>query len=124
MRFVVPAVLLLVAAIHALPVLGVLGPSKLASLYGVAVEDPNLDILLRHRALLFGLLAVFLAYAAFQPGLRRLALLAAFFSVGSFLVLVLAVGSYNPAIATVVRVDLVALVLLVVGGLAHALKPR
>lgn len=119
MRFVVPAVLLLVAGIHALPVLGVLGAGQLSRLYGLPVNDANLELLLRHRALLFGLLAAFLGYAAFQPELHRLALIAGVASVSSFLVLAVLVGPYNQAIATVVRVDWVALALLVVAAVAH-----
>lgn len=119
MCFVVPVVLMLVAVVHALPVAGVLGAGKVAQLYGIPVDDPNLALLLRHRAVLFGLLAAFLAYAAFRPELHRLALLAALVSVASFLVLSQMVGGYNAALATVVRVDMVALVLLVAGGAAH-----
>lgn len=119
MRFVVPVVLILVAVVHALPVVGVLGAGKVAQLYGISAEDPNLALLLRHRAVLFELLAAFLAYAAFRPDLHRLALLAALVSVVSFLVLSQMVGGYNAALATVVRVDMVALVLLVAGGAAH-----
>jgi hypothetical protein len=86
MRFVVPSVLIIVAAIHALPIMGVLGATKLSQLYGITVEDPNLELLLRHRAILFGVLACFLAYAALRPEIHRLALVAGFVSVVSFLV--------------------------------------
>ncbi len=119
MRFVVPAVLLLVALIHALPLVGVLGAAKLTQLYGVDVQDPTLEILLRHRAVLFGLLAAFLAYAAFRPELHRLALIAGFISVASFLVLARLASAYNPELSTVVRADWLALVLLAAGAVAH-----
>lgn len=123
MRLVVPGVLLLVAFIHALPVMGVLGATRLSALYGVAVDNPDLEILLRHRAVLFGLLAAFLAYAAFHRPLHGSALLAGTVSVASFLVLALSVGHYNAALSTVVRVDALALVLLAAAGLAHRLAP-
>lgn len=119
MRFVVPAVLLLVATIHALPVVGVLGPGKLSQLYGFPVTEGSLELVLRHRAVLFGLLAAFLAYAAVKPELHRLALVAGLISVSSFLVLATVVGSYSQARATVVRVDWAALVLLSLGLAAH-----
>lgn len=122
MRYVVPTVLLLVALIHALPLAGVLGAGKLSSLYGIPVQDPNLEILMRHRAVLFGLLAAFLAYAAFHRPLHSLALLAGGVSVASFLVLAVVVGGYNPALATVVKVDAVAAVLLTAGALVHLRK--
>jgi hypothetical protein len=124
MRFVVPAVLLLVASIHALPVVGVLGPSKLSQLYGFPVTEGSLELVLRHRAVLFGLLAAFLAYAAFKPELHRLALVAGLVSVASFLVLAALVSSYSQPLATVVRVDWAALVLLSLGLAAHLFAAR
>ena len=123
MRFIVPAVLLLVAAIHALPLVGVVGASKLSSLYGIAVQEPNLEILLRHRAVLFGLLAALLAYCAFQPQLHRLGLVAGFVSVVTFLAFAQLVGGYNSSLAAVVRADIIALVLLVIGSTVHVLRP-
>jgi len=119
MRFVVPAVLLIVALIHALPLVGVMGAARLTQLYGVEVQDPTLEILLRHRAVLFGLLAAFLAYAAIRPELHRLALIAGFISVASFLVLARLASAYNPELSTVVRADWLALVLLAAGAVAH-----
>lgn len=119
MRFIVPAVLIMVAAIHALPVVGILGAGKLAQLYGIAVQDPNLELLLRHRAVLFGLLAALLAYAAFRPELHGLALLAGLLSVVSFLVLAHPARALNSGLVTVVRADWLALALLVVGATAH-----
>ena len=123
MRFVVPAVLLLVAAIHALPLLGVLGAARISGLYGIAVDDPNLEILMRHRAVLFGLLAAFLAYAAFHRPLHGLALIGGAVSVVAFLALALSVGRYNAAIGTVVRVDVVALLLLALAAWVHLRSP-
>lgn len=119
MRLIVPAALLLVALIHVLPLAGVLGAAKLSSLYGLSVQDPNLEILMRHRAVLFGLLAAFLAYAAFHRPLHGLALVAGGVSVVSFLVLAAMVGSYNTAISTVVKADVAGLVLLGVAAGVH-----
>lgn len=119
MRFVVPVVLLIVAFIHALPLVGVTGAAKLTQLYGIDVQDPSLELLLRHRAVLFGLLAAFLAYAAFRPELHRLALIAGLISVASFLVLARLASAYNPELSAVVRADWLALVLLAAGAVAH-----
>lgn len=119
MKHLVPFVLLAVAAIHALPLLGVLGAAQLSRLYGLTVDDPNLELALRHRAVLFGLLATFLGFAAFKPGWHRMALLAGCVSVSSFLVLAVLVGDYNRAMATVVRVDAVALLLLGLAAFVH-----
>ena len=70
------AVLLLVAGvIHLLPLVGVLGGERLNALYGIALDEPNLQILMRHRAVLFGLLGALLVAAAFNPALRSACLL-------------------------------------------------
>lgn len=119
MRFVLPVVLLVVALIHALPVLGVIGAARLESLYGVTIREPNLIILLRHRAVLFGLLAAFLAYAALHPALHRPALAAGLASVASFLVIAWHTGEVNAALSAVVKADILALVLLLVGVAVH-----
>lgn len=117
-RRVVSAALLLVAAIHLLPVAGVLGGEQLLRLYGVSVSDPNLEIMLRHRAALFGVVAALLIAAAFRPRLQIAALWVAGASVGSFLVLAWSVGGYNDALGRVVVADLVAVVLLAVALIA------
>ncbi len=122
MRFVVPVCLLLVALIHALPAIGLLGPARLQQLYGVAVGEPNLELLLRHRAVLFGLLAALLGWAAFHPALHRLGLVAGLASVLSFVLLAQAIGPLNPALTSVARVDLVALALLAIAGATHLLQ--
>jgi hypothetical protein len=119
MRYLTTIALLLVALIHVLPLSGVLGATRLSALYGLDATEPNLEILLRHRAVLFGLLAAFLAYAAFKPELHRLALTGGLLSVGSYLVLTMLVGSPNAALQTVFRVDIAALVLLLAAGAAH-----
>jgi hypothetical protein len=122
MRFVVPVVLVLVALIHALPVTGMLGAQQLGALYGVPIMDPNLEIVMRHRAVLFGLLAAFLAMCAFRPQYQRLGIATGLVSVVSFLVLAQLVGDYNAFIAKVVYADIAALVLLVAGAVVLALR--
>ncbi len=120
MQHLVSACLLLVALIHLLPVVGVLGGPRLERLYGVDVREPNLALLLRHRAVLFGLLGVGLCAAALQPALHGLGLGAGLVSVLSFLVLAGRPGSLNPPLRRVFSVDLAALALLLLGGVAWA----
>jgi len=124
MRHLVSAMLIVVAVIHLLPLSGVLGPARLAALYGIAFDEPNLQILMRHRAVLFGLLGAFLLLAAFQPSLQLIALVAGFVSVVSFLWLAWSVGGYNAQVGRVFIADIVALVCLVVGAVAYAALPR
>lgn len=121
MRWMVPGVLVVVAVIHALPVVGVLGAGKLVQLYGSPVQDAGLELLLRHRAVLFGLLAGFLGWAALRPDLHRPALVAGLASVTSFLLLAWLQrdGALSAALLRVVWVDVAALGLLVVALGVH-----
>ncbi len=119
-KYIVTASLLIVGIIHLLPVSGVLGAARLTALYGLDFSEPNLGILMRHRAILFGLLGLFLAYAAFRPQLQLLAFAAGFASVISFLVLAVSAEQYNRQIGGIVTADVVALVCLVIGAVAYA----
>lgn len=114
MKVVVSCLLLVVGVIHLLPVTGVLGGPRLATLYGLGLEGPDLEILMRHRAVLFGLLGLFLICAAIRPALQPAAFIAGIASVSSFLWLAWSVGGYNAQIGRVVAADIVALVCLVV----------
>ena len=118
-RLLVCAMLIVVAVIHLLPLSGVLGGKRLASLYGLPMDEPNLALLMRHRAVLFGLLGVFFLVAAFTAPLQASAFIAGFVSVGSFLWLARSVGGYNAQVARVVMADVVALACLVVGAAAR-----
>lgn len=110
--------------IHLLPLSGVLGAERLAALYGLSFDEPNLAILMRHRAVLFGLVGSFMLLAAFKPMLQSIALVGGIISVASFLMLAAAAGSYNAQIERVFLVDVVVLVCLVVGAIAHAFMLR
>lgn len=105
---VITVLLLVVAAIHLVPIAGVLGIAKLQSLYGIPIEGNDLAILMRHRAVLFGILGLFFVYAAFTPALQPLAFLAAFATLASFFYLAFSTGGYNAAIRKIVIGDVVA----------------
>ena len=114
----------LVAAglIHLLPLAGVLGADKLAALYGIPITGPDLAILMRHRAVLFGLIGALCLAAAFHRPLQWAALSIALASVLSFLALALGTGGYNAAIARVVTADVIAAALLAAGVAARATR--
>ncbi len=114
------AVLFLVpGVIHLMPLIGLAGAEGLTRLYGLDFGDPNLEILMRHRAALFGMVGALLVGAAFHVALRGAALAVGFISLLSFLALSWSVGGYNAALHRVVVVDLVAVACLVAAALLH-----
>jgi hypothetical protein len=124
MKHLVSAMLIIVAIIHLLPLSGVISSERLTALYGLNFSEPNLEILMRHRAVLFGILGVFFLVAAFQPQLQITAFAIGFVSVVSFLWLAWAVGGYNAQVARVFMADIVAFGCLVVGTAAYVVLAR
>ena len=108
MRAIATALILLAAVANLLPLLGVLSTARLEALYGVTIEDPNLAILLRHRAVLFGIVGALLAAAAFHPPLRAIGIAVGLVSMLSFVAIAVSVGGYNALLGRVVIVDVIA----------------
>ena len=119
---VITALMLVVAVIHLIPITGFFSAKRLTALYGVEVDNPDLEILMRHRAVLFGILGTFFAYAAFVPALQPIAFIAAAASLTTFFYLAAAVGSYGPPLRKVVVADVIAVVCLAAAVLLYAFE--
>jgi hypothetical protein len=120
MRYLWMLLVLVAAAINLAPVLGALSPEGMTALYGVDLGDPNLQILMRHRAVLFGVVGGLLLVAAFHPPLRTLGYVVGFSSMLSFLLIAWQVGAYSAEIQRVIRIDVVGIAALAGAGLVHA----
>lgn len=108
------AVLLVTGVVHLLPLTGVTGAAALTRLYGASIEDPNLLLLMRHRAVLFGLLGAGLVGSAFYSEYHRTALIAGLISTLSFVVLAWSADAYSPQVNRVILIDVVAASMLAV----------
>jgi hypothetical protein len=113
MKMIVKASFLIVGIVNLLPIVGALSADHLEGLYGVALEDPNLLILMRHRATLFGIVGALLVISAFRPPLRALSSAAGLISMLSFVFFACLVGDYDAELQRVVIADLSASALLV-----------
>lgn len=116
MKIVLTVSIVIAAVIHLLPITGVVSSSALGTLYGLSFEESNIQILMRHRAVLFGILGGVLLYAAFSPRFRLVAIFAGLISASSFLWIAFSVGGYNVMLKRVVQADLVALVCLILAA--------
>lgn len=108
----VTALLLVAGLIKLYPLVGVISASQLAALYKMPFEHPDLVILMRHRAVLFGLLGALILAAAFRPALRPMAIVAGNISALSFILLALQTGHYSDGIRFVMSADVVVLLCL------------
>ena len=107
MRALSMALIMLAGLINLAPLLGAFSVERMQALYGVALQDPNLAILMRHRAVLFGIVGGLLVVSAFHPPLRPVGYSAGFVSMLGFLAIAWLAGGYNAEIQRVCRIDLV-----------------
>lgn len=124
MERVAKAILIIVGIINAFPVVGVVSADVLTRLYGIGVLDGDLLILMRHRALLFGILGALLFASAFKRRLRAAAIIAGLVSMVGFVVLALLEGDFGSKIGNVVLIDVVASVALGAVAVYHLRSPR
>ncbi|GAA2819552.1 phosphopantetheine adenylyltransferase [Crossiella cryophila] len=114
--------LVLAGLINILPGVGALSVSSAESAYGIEIAGADLQVLMRHRAVLLALIGVVCVVGAFRPGWRPAAVFGSGISFGSFLIVVLANTPVNPELTRVAWIDVVALVIL--GGGAVLARER
>lgn len=108
--------LILVGLINFAPLVGILSANKLNSAYGLSLqnknEDQNLVVLLRHRALLFGIVGGFILYSAWASQYQTAALIMAAVSMLGYLLILWQEGGYNAQLKKVGVIDIIGLLLL------------
>ncbi len=109
MELFTKAVLIFVSLIHVLPGLGVFGGERLLALYGISPDEPNLQILLRHRAVLFAMLGAGLVWSIFVPAWRPVMVGVSMISMVTFLLIVWLEGNANAALRRAAWIDIVAI---------------
>ena len=102
--------------INFLPLAGIVSASALEKAYGITIADSNLEVLLRHRALLFGIVGGFVLFSVIRPVFQTVALVLAGISMFGFVVVALTVGGYNDELSRILLVDLVGLLFLTIAA--------
>ncbi len=104
----------IVGLINFLPVLGLFSVAELSQAYGIEFNSNELEVLMRHRALLFGILGGFVLYSLFKASLRAPALVMSGVSMIGFLLLGWIVGDVNDELMKITYVDVVGILCLVI----------
>ena len=113
MKKFVTGALILAGVINLYPVVGVISVDQLEKLYGVTLDNGDLIILMRHRAILFGLLGAFLIFSAFRSSVQTLACIAGLTSMITFIALAYASGQFGEALNKAIVADVIASLALV-----------
>ena len=94
--------------------LAAISAQKLEAAYSISLVSNDLIILMRHRALLFGVIGGFILYSAFVPVYQGPAMLMAAISMIGFVALMYGVGGYNDSLHKVLIIDYIGIVFLAV----------
>lgn len=119
---IIGGLILIAALINFVPIIGVVSSAKLETLYGLTITSPDLEILMRHRALLFGMLGGFMAYAALSGQLQNWAIGAGLLSMVSFIALAYSVGDFSFHISKINKADIAGILCLAVAAVLKFLK--
>lgn len=112
--------LIISGLINLLPVAIAFLPQKIASSYGVTVSSNSMELLLRHRAVLFGIVSLILIHAAVTKSNYVLATATGLISMLSFVFLYYHIGEISKELKMVMLIDVVASLGLIVAFVAYS----
>ncbi len=114
--------LFITGAINVLPAILVFSSEKLSKSYGIEIPNPNFELLLRHRAVLFGIVGGLMLYAAILKKHYSLSITVGLVSMISFIVLYFSLEGINQNLEKVMRIDFIATALLIIVFAVYKIK--
>ena len=115
--------LFVAGVINLLPSLLAFLPDKIAKSYGIPIPNANYELLLRHRAILFGIIGGLMIYSAIAKKYYTIATTVGLISMVSFILLYFLIGKdINSELKKIMIVDIVATGILCLGVLLFKLR--
>lgn len=100
-------------------------PNKISTSYGIDKLDSNLELLLRHRAVLFGIVGGIMIFSALTRKHCEISVSIGMVSMISFVVLYLLTDkSFSPELRKVMLIDVAAIVILSVATILFVLSSK
>lgn len=107
MKMVCTVLLVGAGLLNIYPMVGVISADQLTGLYGGNFESPDIQTLMRHRAVMLGLVGGLMLFAAFRSSLQLLAATVGLASMSSFAILAYSIDGIGPEIIKVALADIV-----------------
>ena len=111
--------LFIAGIINFIPSLIAFWPDKISKSYGIEIPDSNFELLLRHRAILFGIVGGLMIFSVFSKKYYDLSVILGLISMVSFLILYFSIDGINKELAIVMKLDAFAIVILIIGYLLY-----
>jgi hypothetical protein len=117
--------LFIVGIINIIPSILAFLPQKISTSYGIDIPNVNYELLLRHRAILFGIVGGLLLFSAIAKKYYELSIISGLLSMLSFIVLYFIIGhNINNELKKIMIVDVFATILLCIGIIFYYLSLR
>lgn len=114
--------LFIAGVINILPSILAFLPEKISKSYGIEIPSVNFELLLRHRAVLFAIVGGLMIYSAISKKYYSISITVGLISMISFIILYFLMNGINPELEKVMRIDLIAVILLIIGFMLHRFK--
>ncbi len=125
MELIYRIALFIAGLINLLPALLAFLPDKISKSYGIEIPNANHELLLRHRAILFGIIGGLMIYSAIVKKHYQLSTIAGLVSMTSFIILYFLIGKdINSELKKVMMIDVVATLILCIGFILFLLKSK
>ena len=123
MELIFRITLFIAGVINLLPSVLAFLPDKISKSYGIEMPNENYELLLRHRAILFGIIGGLMIYSAVAKKHYEVSTFIGLISMVSFIVLFFLIGKdINSDLKKVMTIDIVGTVILCIGFILLKLK--
>jgi hypothetical protein len=123
MELIFRITLFIAGVINLLPSVLAFLPDKISKSYGIEIPNENYELLLRHRAILFGIIGGLMMYSAVAKKHYEVSTFIGLISMVSFIVLFFLIGKdINSDLKKVMTIDIVGTVILCIGFILLKLK--
>ena len=114
--------LFIAGGINLLPSILAFLPDKISKSYGIEIPSVDFELLLRHRAVLFGIVGGLMIYSAFTKKYYSISVTVGLISMVSFIILYFLMNGINAELEKVMKIDLVAVAILLTGFLLYKFR--
>lgn len=96
-------------------------PSKISKSYGVEVSNVNYQLIIRHRAVFFGIIGGLIIFSAITKKYYEISTIAGLISMMSFIIMYFLIGNINNELSKVMIIDVIATIILLIVATIHTL---
>ena len=125
MEIIFRVTLFLAGLINLLPSLLAVLPDKISKSYGIEIPNANYELLLRHRAILFGIIGGIMIYSAIAKKYYEISTTIGLISMVSFILLFFFIDKeINSELKKVMIIDIIATIILCIGIILFLIKSK